>query len=153
MKTQTTRLYRCRLCLPLLLFIAFGPVAFAQTRHEIELSTITVGDTDWDWMQARTAFVPTDSPHWLTTMSRTAKVGSHGYHDVFQSISRDRGATWSKPVVIPSLRRAKQDDGYEVVAGDLWPRWHQATGKILITGKTFNFEGGTKENFLREKIF
>lgn len=122
----------------------------AETPLTSELSTITTGDDEWDWTQARTAFVAPDLC--FTTMSRTAKVGSHGYHDVYLSTSRDRGQTWTPPQVIPSLQRAEQADGYEVVAGDLWPKYHEKSGKILITGKTFNFAGGTKENILREQV-
>mgnify|MGYP003792547123 CR=1 FL=1 len=132
---------------------AIPNIGLCQHRLHIEHVTIATGDTDWDWCQARTANIPTVSPYWLTTMSRTKKIGSHGYHDVYFSISHDRGTSWSKPSLIPSLRRAPRDDGYEVVAGDLWPRWHGTSRKILVTGKTFNFAGGTKENFLRERIF
>jgi hypothetical protein len=151
MKSRTLIVRGCHILLPL---VAGGcsDVGFAQTPLTITLSTIAEGDAEWDWTQARTANVPTDPPLWLTTMSRTARVGAHGYHDVFQSTSQDRGNTWTRPTVIPSLRRAKQPDGYEVVAGDLWPMWHAATGTILVTGKTFNFEAGTKENILREKV-
>lgn len=85
-------------------------------------------------------------------MSRTAKIGSHGYHDVFAVYSEDNGRRWSKPISIPSLRRTRRDNGYEVVAGDLCPIWHPVTRKILITGKTFNFAGGSKEDILREQI-
>ena len=138
-------------CLAVVIVAAFPAVCSAQNLH-IESLAITEGDADWDWTQARTAYVATESPFWLTTMSRTTKVGAHGYHDVFLSISRDHGETWLPPDVIPSLRRRARDDGYEVVAGDLWPNWHQATETILITGKTFNFENGTRENFLREQI-
>jgi hypothetical protein len=110
------------------------------------------GDVDWDWSQARTAIAPLYPTRWFTTMSRTAKKGSHGYYDVYLLTSTDRGETWTAPRILPTLRRAKQPDGYEVVAGDLWPRWHSASGKVLVTGKTFNFENGTKENILREKV-
>jgi hypothetical protein len=132
--------------------VVFSAAGLAQERLQIGQSVVVMGDADWDWTQARTAFVAGDLPLHLTTMSRTAKVGSHGYHDVFLSVSRDNGQTWSSPEVIPSLRRQKQDDGYEVVAGDLWPQWHPQTCKVLVTGKTFNFAGGTKENFLREQV-
>ncbi len=121
-------------------------------RLQIERSTLTTGDPDWDMTQARTAYAPGPKPTAITTMSKTARKGAHGYHDVFFSLSRDQGKTWTPPKTIPSLKRARQADGYEVVAGDLWPRWHQGSGQILLTGKTFNFAGGTKENFLREKI-
>ncbi len=119
----------------------------------IERRVIVSGDAKWDWTQARTALATRDANSFcLTTMSRTAKVGSHGYHDVFAVFSHDDGRSWSEPQSIPSLRRTKHDDGYEVVAGDLYPIWHPATNKVLITGKTFNFADGVKENILREKV-
>lgn len=141
-------MFACLTCLALIPAVAFGD----PPSPKVELSTIVTGDADWDWTQCRTTYVPGDSPLWLTTMSRTKKVGAHGYHDVYLSTSRDRGATWSVPEPIPALRRRRQSDGYEVAAGDLWPRWHAGTGKVLITGKTFNFAGGSKENYLREKV-
>ena len=124
----------------------------AQSGLRIEVKSILQGDQEWDWTQVRTTAVAGKSPSWLTTMSRTAKVGAHGYHDVFVSTSDDGGKTWSMPSVVSSLRRQKREDGYEVVAGDLWPKWHAATNTILVTGKTFNFENGTKENYLREQV-
>lgn len=139
-------------CFVSLLCVAAPSIGWGQASLKIDVTSILEGDADWDWTQVRTTQVPSQSPYWLTTMSRTAKVGAHGYHDVFVSLSRDRGQSWSKPAVIPSLRRARQVDGYEVVAGDLWPKWHAATNRILVTGKTFNFANGTKENFLREKV-
>jgi hypothetical protein len=123
-----------------------------ENQLSIERTTIVEGDANWDWTQARTAIASPDGSSCLTTMSQTKKVGSHGYHDVYISVSRDRGRSWSRPKAVPSLARARQADGYEVVAGDLWPKWHVGTRKVLITGKTFNFEGGTKENFLRERV-
>jgi hypothetical protein len=127
-------------------------IGWSEDALRIERSTMVQGNADWDWTQARTAVAPTYPTRWFTTMSKTAKQGAHGYHDVSLMTSTDRGGTWSMPQVIPSLRRAKQPDAYEVVAGDLWPKYHSATGKILITGKTFNFENGTKENYLREQV-
>lgn len=139
-------------CCIMSLFIFMPSLATGQSTLKISVSPILEGDADWDLTQARTAYVPVDSPYFLTTMSRTAKVGAHGYHDVLISRSHDRGRTWSSPQIIPSLRRARRPDGYEVVAGDLWPCWHAATRRVLITGKTFNFAGGSKENILREQV-
>ncbi len=124
----------------------------AQESLRIECATILEGDSDWDWTQVRTAIVPSRPALFVTTMSRTAKVGAHGYHDVFFSVSRDGGTSWSTPEVLPTLKRSTQADGYQIVAGDLWPKWHAASKRVLLTGKTFNFAGGTKENFLREKV-
>ncbi len=124
----------------------------AEPRLNVEVTTLAQGDSEWDWTQARTAIVPGEQSLALTTMSRTATKGAHGYHDVFLAKSIDNGQTWSAPVVIPALKRFTQDDGYEVAAGDLWPMWHAASKTVLITGKTFNFAGGSKENILREKV-
>ena len=122
------------------------------------LAEIPGRDKQWDWWQARTAFVPapeagTDNePMWITTMSETGRGGVHNFHDIYQAVSRDEGKTWSIPRVIPSLKRARQKDGYEVCAGDLWPTYHAGSGKVIATGKTFNFEQGTKENRRRERV-
>lgn len=135
------------------IFLATGLADEETSRLKIEISVLAEGNLEWDMTQARTAFVPGDPPLAITTMSKTARVGAHGYHDVFLSVSRDRGRSWTEPEAIPSLQRFREKDtDYEVVAGDLWPKYHAKTGNILATGKTFNFEGGTKENTLREKI-
>ena len=110
------------------------------------------GTDKWDWWQARTAFVPGDDPLWITTMSETGKGVSHDFHDVYQSLSRDGGRTWSKPALIKSLQRMRQPDGFEVAPGDLWPTWHAKSGKVLTTGKTFNFAKGKDEKHLLEKV-
>lgn len=132
----------------------FGCVCAVGTAGEllIERSTMVEGDAEWDWTQARTAMVPGDARFFLTTMSRTKKTGAHGYHDIYVVYSDDDGGTWSEPAVVPTLKRSRQSDGYEVVVGDLWPIWHAASGKVFVTGKTFNFAEGTKENHLRERV-
>ena len=119
---------------------------------KIEVSTAFLGTDTWDWWQVRTAYVPGPQPRWITTMSETGKTGTHNFHDIYQSISSDAGKSWSSPEPIPSLKRTKMNDGYEIAPGDLWPAWHAKSGKVLTTGKTFNFANGTKENFLREKV-
>ncbi len=119
------------------------------------LTEIPGRDKQWDWWQARTAFVPAlkgSKPMWITTMSETGREGVHNFHDIYQSVSLDEGKSWTSPKIIPELKRTKQKDGYEVSAGDLWPTYHAKSGKVITTGKTFNFENGTKENRRREKV-
>lgn len=116
------------------------------------LSSIPGRSIEWDWWQARTAFVPGEKPLWVTVMSETGREGTHNFHDIYQSISRDDGRTWSRPEIVPSLKRTKQADGFEVAPGDLWPTWHAASKRVIATGKTFNFEGGTREVRVREEI-
>ncbi|NQV23972.1 MAG: exo-alpha-sialidase [Rhodopirellula sp.] len=136
------------------LWQAFAPAAekFQPAALKFESRTSIDGSKEWDWWQARTAFVPLDPPLLITTMSETGRAGTHNFHDIYQSISRDDGKTWSEPNPISSLKRTRQTDGYEVAPGDLWPTFHAKTGKVLVTGKTFNFEDGKRENRLREKV-
>ena len=146
--------------LAILLFCAgalsLPPMTASSQTVEIPLQIDPLGSIkgtpQWDWWQARTAYIPGEPPEWITTMSETGKGTSHDFHDIYQSTSRDSGKTWSAVQMIPTLRRHKQDDGYEVAAGDLWPGWHAATQTVLATGKTFNFRDGKKEDYLREKV-
>lgn len=129
---------------------------------ELKLEPLgSISGTDhWDWWQARTAYVPgkqpgeqsSEQPFFVTTMSQTGKTGTHNFHDILQSISRDGGRTWSEPTIVPSLKRTPQNDGFEVAPGDLWPTFHAKSGRVLATGKTFNFENGKREIRLREKV-
>jgi len=134
------------------LMCAQGVLPVKEVNLKVEMLTPITGTERWDWWQARTAQVPGEQPMWVTTMSETGKGVSHDFHDIYQSMSRDSGKTWSEPTIIPSLKRARQDDGFEVAIGDLWPTWHAKSGSVLTTGKTFNFEGGKREIFNREKV-
>lgn len=150
-----TRLLMCAACL-VVASLRPGWVGAADPTKAVKLRFETLAPIDgsekWDWWQARTAYVPGDRPLFITTMSETGRSGTHNFHDIYQSISRDHGRSWSTPAAIPSLKRAPQPDGYEVAPGDLWPTWHQKTGKVLVSGKTFNFADGKHENRLREQI-
>lgn len=110
------------------------------------------GTRRWDWWQARTAYVPGKEPFFLTTMSQTGKTGTHDFHDILQSVSGDGGRTWSDPTIVPTLKRTRRSDRFEVALGDLWPTYHAKSGKVLVTGKTFNFENGQREIRLRERV-
>lgn len=138
-----------------LLFLPFA-IAVAQGVEPVKLQLEPLasieGSAKWDWWQARSAYVQEAKPIWITTMSETGKTGTHNFHDIYQSVSRDGGLSWSKPAVIPSLKRTRQADGYEVAPGDLWPTWHAKSGSVLATGKTFNFADGKRENRVREKV-
>jgi len=139
-------------CLSFVLLLT--PFAIAEPPRielRIERTVAAEGDDTWDWWQARTAYVSSTPPLWVTTMSQTGKTGTHDFHDIYMVTSRD-GVEWTKPAVIPSLRRVETPDGFEVAPGDLWPNYHAASGKVLVTGKSFNYAGGTKEDRLRERV-
>ncbi len=136
------------------LALSFSSATAADHTIDLTFENLTPihGTHQWDWWQARTAVIPGPQTLWVTTMSETGKTGSHNFHDIYQSFSRDSGLTWSPPVIIPSLKRTRQADNYDVAPGDLWPVWHAKTGRVLTTGKTFNFADGEREERLRERI-
>ena len=136
----------------LMLLSAFAVGAVEPVALKLENLQSIEGSAKWDWWQVRTAFVPGKKPMWITTMSETGKTGSHDFHDIYQSVSRDEGRSWSNPTAIASLKRTKQADGYDVAPGDLWPTFHAKSGRVLSTGKTFNFADGKRENRLRERV-
>ena len=72
----------------------------------ITCSTIAEGTEEWDWLQARTAYVAGEQPLCVTVMNKARNSFTHDYCDIFQTISRDGGMTWSEPDPIVSLRRA-----------------------------------------------
>ncbi len=119
---------------------------------EISRSSIAQSSQKWIWFQARTAYVKNERQLFVTTMSQTWNDKTHDYRDVYQTISRDGGATWSPARAIPSLRLQTTLAGYEVAPADLWPKLHANSGTILTTGVTFHFSGGSKEHHLRQQV-
>jgi hypothetical protein len=132
--------------------VALEPEAQGSIALRITPLAPILGNSQWDWWQARTAYIPSREPVWITTMSETGRKTSHDFHDIFQSVSNDRGKTWSQPQLVPSLQRRNEKNGYQIAPGDLWPTWHAATATILATGKTFNFRDGKTEDYLRERV-
>ena len=121
------------------------------TQPRIERTVVAEGDGDYDWFQTRAVWLPAPYRKGLLLLQQKTHDGSHGYYDVYASSSTDR-VHWSSPAPIPSLKRRRNADGYHEVVGDLWPEFHAATGKVVATGKTFNFRNGTEEDILREKV-
>ena len=117
----------------------------------IERTVVANGNDEYDWFQTRAVWIPAPYRQGVLLLQQKTHDASHGYFDIHASHSSDQ-VHWSAPTPIPSLKRATQKDGYDVVAGDLWPMFHAATGKVVATGKTFNFRGGTVEDILREKV-
>ncbi len=139
----------------LLLLAASGPPASAQdyvAPYTIERSVILTSPPDLHFAQSRAALIPGMPSRVLLTTQQIEKVGSHGYRDVFTVETRDGAKTWSELRRIESLTRRRVPEGHDLVIGDVCPQWHAATGVVLATGKTFGFDGGTKENRGHERV-
>ncbi len=105
----------------------------------IERSTALTSTGDYHWSQSRPAVIPGNPARVIVTTQEIEKLGSHGYRDIYFTETSDGAKTWSAPQRIDALNRHRDPDGIERVMGDLCPQWHAATGKLLITGKTFGF--------------
>jgi hypothetical protein len=123
-----------------------------ELSFRIERTTIVTGPEKYYFTQSRGAVVPGAGGLILVTSQEAERVGSHGYHDVFQIESRDGGRTWTEPARIESLRRQHLPTGDDFAIGDLCPQWHAATGKVLGTGKTFTFHDRVREDRSLERV-
>jgi len=118
----------------------------------VEQRVILTSPKHLHFAQSRAALVPGDPPRVLLTTQQIEKAGSHGYRDVFTVETSDGGRTWSPLQSIQSLKRMRMPAGHGLVIGDVCPQWHARTGVVLATGKTFGFDGGTKENRGYERV-
>jgi hypothetical protein len=119
---------------------------------QISCSVMAEGNDEWDWLQARTAYVPGEQSLSVTIMNQTRNRFTHDYGDIYETVSRDRGVTWTEPVLVPSLRRIETADGYEVAPSDVWSQWHPQSGVIIAAGMSFHFEKGRHEHQLRRQV-
>lgn len=140
--------------------LAIGELLNAQeggAAIRIERGTILTSAGALHFAQSRAALIPAGAtsgrpPRVLLTTQQIEKVGSHGYRDVFTVETADGGKSWSELRRIESLTRRRLPEGHDLVMGDICPQWHAASGVVLATGKTFGFDGGTKENRGHERV-
>ncbi|MBI5768631.1 MAG: exo-alpha-sialidase [Verrucomicrobia bacterium] len=124
----------------------------APAPYRIEVSTLVTGRGTQLYTQSRAALIPGATPRVIVTTQETDPTGAHGYKDMFYLETADLGRTWSPLQRIDSLRRTRRPEGHDFVIGDVCPQWHAATQRVLATGKTFGFLGGTKEDRGLERV-
>jgi hypothetical protein len=140
---------------PRVLLSVLGLVASAfaaEPAFRIEVSTVLTGRGKQFYTQSRAALIPGVAPRVILTTQETDPTGAHGYKDMFMLETRDLGRTWTPPARIEPLRRTRMPEGHDFVIGDVCPQWHAATGRVLATGKTFGFRGGTTEDRGFERV-
>ena len=148
MRTLSTRPWSA---LALLSFAAALSTS-AATAYKIEHNTLLTGHGRQFFSQSRGALVPGKPTRVIVTTQETDPTVTHGYRDLYSIETTDAGRTWSQPRRIETLRRKRMPEGYDFVMGDVCPQWHAATGRVLATGKTFGFLGGTKEDRGLERV-
>ena len=128
--------------------LSAGPAAAAESSapFDIRLDVIRRGyDGKTCMTQARVGIVPRAGkpPILVATMTPLVVTGSDVYLTVHDMRSDDGGRTWSGPTLQPTLGRRPDGtlDGQpaELGGGDLWPKWHAKSGKLLAIGHTFRY--------------
>jgi len=100
----------------------------------IERSVIFAGrETGGTWFQPRACMTPVEDGN-LALMTLQSISGSDYYGPVHWTMSKDLGATWSRPEPIPGLGRRKLGDGWEEGVCDVVPEYHPQTRTVLAVG-------------------
>ncbi|QDU26608.1 hypothetical protein ETAA8_16880 [Anatilimnocola aggregata] len=110
--------------------------------YTIKLDTVMSGfDGKTCWVAPRAGVVHGPKPSIVFTMQKLLLTGSDVFFAVNEVRSDDLGKTWSPPLEHPqTLGRRQEPGGIEIVAGDMVPKWHAATGKLLATGPTVRYK-------------
>ncbi|MEM7231695.1 MAG: hypothetical protein AAF517_05955 [Planctomycetota bacterium] len=111
---------------------------------DVELGTATKGfDGKMCWVHARAGTIPPGArgnPGEKPLVVMTAQKLFPNRSDVFSGLHvfQSRGEAWTKAVEESTLRRRTGTDGKtEAVPCDFTPKFHEKTGVLLGTGKTF----------------
>jgi hypothetical protein len=106
-------------------------------------SHLTAAHSGYDrqsfWAQARAGIMPNGAA--VLTLQKASQGGSDMFHCIHAMHSADLGETWSAPVRQPGLERRTREDGTQVCPCDGTPAWHQASGKMLLTGHLALYAG------------
>jgi hypothetical protein len=116
----------------------------SATDYDIRLTPVSQGfDGEKFWGQARVGAMPGPDgqpPTVMVTAQPTLRSGSDVFFALSQWTSRDLGQTWDGPREhADTLGRRREDDGVVVGICDMTPRWHAASGTLLMTGHTVRY--------------
>jgi len=114
----------------------------------VQLDVVSDGyDGKMCWVQPRAGTIPPGAggnalPVVVLTMQKLLLAGSDVFYALQEMRTDDLGKTWSGPVCHEStLGRRKEPGGIEAVICDATPKWHAATGKLLLTGHVARYVG------------
>ncbi len=110
--------------------------------YTIQLDTVLSGfDGKTCWVAPRAGVIPGPKPIVVFTLQKLLLKGSDIFFAVNEVRSDDLGKTWLPPLEhATTLGRRQEPNGIEIVAGDMVPKWHAATGKLLATGPTVRYQ-------------
>ncbi|MBC8113451.1 MAG: exo-alpha-sialidase, partial [Candidatus Saccharimonas sp.] len=116
--------------------------AAEPVEYTVKLDTVMSGfDGKTCWVAPRAGVVHGPQPSIIFTMQKLLLTGSDIFFAVNEVRSDDLGQTWLPPLEHPqTLGRRQEPNGIEIVAGDMVPKWHAKTGRLLSTGPTVRYK-------------
>lgn len=113
-----------------------------ETRFKVSLETASTGyDGQMCWVHPRAAAIPGTTPTVVLTMQKLLLAGSDVFYALNDTITKDFGRTWSKPLEhTDTLGRRDEANGVIVAACDFTPKWHAKTGTLLGIGHTVRYQ-------------
>ena len=111
----------------------------------IERSVMTKGyDGTKCWVHARAGIIPAadgqSAPTIVITTQPLMITGSDVFYALNSSFSKNAGTSWSPLVPQETFQRRRIDDRRQQTICDFTPAWHHATGKLLGTGHTVQYQ-------------
>ncbi len=111
-----------------------------EAKITVELDTIVSGlNEDFVWSQAYVTAFGENKDKYLATMSKQYIQGQDNYGDLYVSFCED-GERWSSPALIASLINEQKHPRYDSTLSDVYPVWHEVSGKVIATGKVFFYD-------------
>ena len=113
-------------------------------RYSLSLQTVTSGfDSKTCWVHPAAGIIPGDPPRAVLVMQKLLLSGSDVFSDFSSLESLDSGSTWSDIRTQAGMQRRREGAEIEVVASDIRPGWHQASGTLVGTGATVRYRDDT----------
>lgn len=130
-----------RVYVPLIVLAGAALARAEPPKFDIERMTIARGyDGKTCWVHARAGAIPGSPPAVVLTMQKLLLTGSDVFYALNDMRSDNLGASWIGPTEhTETLGRRDEPDGVIVAACDFWPKWHEASGKLLGIGHTVRY--------------
>ncbi|MEZ5305454.1 MAG: hypothetical protein R3F11_33155 [Verrucomicrobiales bacterium] len=124
---------------------------------DIRLEVISSGfDQKTCWVHPRAGILPGktpgEPPAVVLTMNKLQLTGSDVFYAINHLKTADLGKTWTSPKPNPeALGRWENENGTTRSICDFWPKWHEASGKLLGIGQTVWYGADNKVMKIRPR--
>lgn len=126
----------------LLLLATVGVSDVPVVDYDVALDVVQSGyDKEQCWVHARAGVIPGELPVAVMTTQKLQLSGSDIFYGLNVFRKKVGEGAWEGPVEQPTFLRRHNQDGTETVVCDFSPKWHDASGTLLGTGHTAQYQG------------